>query len=173
MPNTPFVGQISAFGFNFAPMGWAQCNGQLIAVSSNDALFSLLGTIYGGDGRTTFGLPDLRGRLCLHQGTGPGLTPRPIGQKGGQERVTLLAQQMPSHDHMIMGSNVAADSDDPTGRVPATTEKLFYNDAASVGPPMESNMISNNGGSQSHNNIQPTLSINWCIALFGVYPSRS
>lgn len=133
----------------------------------------MLDTTYGGDGRTTFGLPDLRGRLCLHQGTGPGLTPRPIGQFGGQEEVTLTAQQMPPHRHNVMGSHQDAVTDTVSDAVTATTPKPYYNHDASVGPPMGANMISNNGGGESHNNIQPLVTISWCIALVGIYPSKT
>ena len=129
--SNPFLGQICNFGGNFAPRGWAFCDGQLLSVAANGALFSLLGTVYGGDGRTTFGLPDLRGRLPLHQGPGPGLTPRQIGSRPGTEDVTLIPNQMPSHTHQLEGTTEQADTNaagggDPTGRVLADAEVNIY-----------------------------------------------
>ena len=115
----PFVGEIRMFAGNFAPRGWAYCDGQLLAVSQNDALFSLFGTIYGGDGRTTFGLPDLRGRFPIHAGQGPGLSNRRLGSKGGAETVTVTANQLPSHTHPIKGTNDNATASDPAGQLPA------------------------------------------------------
>ncbi len=167
----PFLGQIQAFGFNFAPRGWALCDGQLLPIAQNTALFSLLGTIYGGDGRRTFALPDLRGRVSLHQGRGPGLSDRRIGAKGGQEMVTLTTQEMPSHKHSASGSNEEADSVSPAGRVPATGASAIYQTPPDA--PMNANMIGLTGGGQGHNNMQPFLVINWCIALVGAYPPRS
>lgn len=113
----PFVGEIRMFAGNFAPRQWAFCNGQLMAISQNDALFSLLGTIYGGDGRSSFGIPDMRGRIPMHWGTGPGLTPRPIGQKMGVESVALTANQIPSHSHTMQASTDSVSSVNPTGTV--------------------------------------------------------
>ncbi len=169
--NDFYIGQIKAFGFNFAPQGWAFCDGGLLAISQYDALFTLLGTTYGGDGRTTFGLPDLRGRVQLHLGTGGGLSTRQLGQRGGQERVTLNAQDIPSHKHSVMGSDKEGTSQSPGGNVPATNKSSIYQENADA--PFNENMIGNTGGNQSHNNMQPYISINWCIALFGVYPSRN
>ena len=170
----PFVGEIRMFAGNFAPRGWAFCDGQLLAVSQNDALFSLLGTIYGGDGRTTFGLPDLRGRIPLHQGTGPGLSPRRLGSKGGAENVTLTTNQLASHTHDANANKSPADKLVPTGAV-------WANEANQVGPiyaaadpntSFKSDAIANTGGSGSHTNLMPTLCINFIIALVGIYPSR-
>ncbi len=172
----PFIGQIQTFGFSFAPRGWAKCDGQLLQISSNTALFSLLGTTYGGDGRTTFGLPDLRGRAPIHQGQGPGLTNRIIGQKSGAETVTLNTQQMPNHTHVatLKGTTQApAQIDDtPTGKVLAKGGKYSdLNSNTDMGATSITN--ANTGGGQAHANMQPFLVINYCIALQGVFPSRN
>ena len=168
----PFVGEIRMFAGNFAPRGWAFCDGQLLAVSQNDALFSLLGTIYGGDGRTTFGLPDLRGRIPVHAGSGPGLTERRLGAKGGAEKVTLTVNELPSHTHPLRASTDIATDSNPAGRVPAQTSTF---DLYQSNPPAE-NLASNSmtaiGGSRSHTNLMPFLCIHFIIALFGIYPSR-
>lgn len=168
----PFVGEIRMFAGNFAPRGWAFCDGQLLAVSQNDALFSLLGTIYGGDGRTTFGLPDLRGRIPIHAGTGPGLSPRRLGSKGGEEAVTLTVNQLPSHTHPLQAS-----ADSATGPNPATsvlaetlTDRVYRDDTQDVN--MAPSSITSVGGSQAHTNIMPFLCVHFIIALFGIYPSR-
>ena len=168
----PFVGEIRMFAGNFAPRGWAFCDGQLLAVSQNDALFSLLGTIYGGDGRTTFGLPDLRGRIPIHAGTGPGLSPRRLGAKAGSEKETLTVNQLPSHTHEFRGSNQNTLFSPPAGRVVGNqTQVDLYN---TNGPTenMSSKAVTNVGGSRSHTNLMPFLCINFIIALFGIYPSR-
>lgn len=171
----PFVGEIRMFAGNFAPRGWAFCDGQLLAVSQNDALFSLLGTIYGGDGRTTFGLPDMRGRIPLHQGTGPGLSARRLGSKGGAEKVTLTTNQLGSHTHSFTGNTALATTDAPQGRVVATPDpgsfRVFESDAPVTD--MAATSITNTGGTQPHTNLMPTLCINYIIALFGIYPSRN
>jgi len=168
----PFLGEIKMFAGTFAPRNYALCDGQLLAIPQNDALFSLLGTIYGGDGRTTFGLPDLRGRLPIHMGTGPGLSPRPIGQKAGQETVFLAAGNLPSHTHQMRASDVPADDDQASGLVRAQSAEDAY---SSTSPDTSLNpaAMSNAGGSQSHTNIQPFLCINFIIALAGIYPSRT
>lgn len=169
----PFVGEIRMFAGNFAPRGWAFCDGQLLAVSQNDALFSLLGTIYGGDGRTTFGLPDIRGRLPIHAGTGPGLSPRRLGAKGGEEGVTLTVNQLPSHGHGWPASDGAAQNDVPTGAHLAKGSASIFN--PSLGPgqtDMNTGVVGNTGGSRSHTNLMPFLCIHFIIALFGIYPSR-
>jgi microcystin-dependent protein len=170
----PFVGEIRMFAGNFAPRGWAFCDGQLLAVSQNDALFSLLGTIYGGDGRTTFGLPDLRGRIPIHAGTGPGLSPRQLGSKGGTEKETITVNQLPSHSHTIRATGDTATTPNPSGNLLARTASLNpYTDQPLVGTnDLNAATISNVGGSQSHSNTMPFLCINFIIALFGIYPSR-
>ena len=169
----PFVGEIRMFAGNFAPRGWAYCDGQLLAVSSNDALFSLLGTTYGGDGRTTFGLPDLRGRIPIHAGTGPGLSPRKLGAKAGDETETLTAPQLPSHTHAWRGHSGAAQGQTPISASVAAPASSFYDSQADNLGDMRASMVGATGGSQAHANLMPTLCIHFIIALFGVYPSRS
>ena len=168
----PFVGEIRMFAGNFAPRGWAFCDGQLLAVSQNDALFSLLGTIYGGDGRTTFALPDMRGRIPIHAGSGPGLSPRRLGAKGGAENVTLVVNQLPSHSHTAKvstaGGAESSPQDEYLGASPNV--RVFRPDAPDQ--TMNTDSITNVGGSQPHINLQPFLCINFIIALFGIYPSR-
>ncbi|MEM7033146.1 MAG: tail fiber protein [Chloroflexota bacterium] len=173
----PFVGEIRMFAGNFAPRGWAFCDGQLLAVSQNDALFSLLGTIYGGDGRTTFGLPDMRGRIPLHQGQGPGLSQRRLGSKSGAENHTLTTNEMATHSHDLNANTAAGTDVAPQGKVYATVQ-VGGNDFSVYSPEnqdtsMNDSVIGNTGGSQSHTNLMPTLCVNFIIALFGIYPSRS
>ena len=170
----PFIGEIKIFAGNFAPRGWALCDGQLLAISQNDALFSLLGTIYGGDGRTTFALPDMRGRLPIHQGTGTGLSERRIGSKGGAERVTLSANELATHNH-AMNPGGAANADFPGGHFPANTgSENSYSLRGALDVDMGvSTDAAGSAGPQSHNNIMPYLSVNYIIALTGTYPSRS
>jgi len=172
----PFIGEIRMFAGNFAPRGWAFCDGQLLAVSQNDALFSLLGTTYGGDGRTTFGLPDLRGRIPVHAGSGagPGLTPRPIGQKYGSENVTLTVNQLPVHEHEARVLSNPGDSGNPENRHWAATSTAppYYSD---TGPnlPMAGGVLTSAGGGQTHTNMMPFLCVHFIIALMGIYPSRN
>ena len=170
----PFVGEIRMFAGNFAPRSWAFCDGQLLAVSQNDALFALLGTIYGGNGRTTFALPDLRGRLPLHAGggSGPGLTPRRLGGKGGTESHTLSAAEA-SHSHDLVASRVAGDVSQAAGSIPADTGlSASYHDAET--PTAATAMTTSTiiGGGQSHTNLMPFLCVHFIIALFGIFPSR-
>lgn len=169
----PFVGEIRMFAGNFAPRGWAFCDGQLLAVSQNDALFSLLGTIYGGDGRTTFGLPDLRGRIPIHAGTGPGLSQRRLGAKSGVEQVTLTANQLPSHTHTLQASTDLADQTAPQGNVVAQTATLSLYAQEPIDTNMSAAAITSVGGSRTHSNLQPFVCINFIIALLGIYPSRN
>ncbi len=172
----PFVGEIRMFAGNFAPEGWALCDGQLLAVNQHDALFSLLGTIYGGDGRTTFGLPDMRGRLPIHQGQGPGLSDRRIGQKVGTENVALTWNQNPSHNHTLASNASAANasSRNPGGNLVARAKGDIYQEAVGASlVNMNAQSTSSTGGGQSHNNVQPFLCVNFIIALQGVFPSRS
>lgn len=170
----PFLGEVMQFGGNFPPRGWAFCNGQLLAISQNQALFSLLGTIYGGDGRTTFALPDLRGRVALHDGdsTGPGLSPRPQGQKSGQETVQLTAGQA-GHGHGLQASTDVATGGASDTSVPAQSQDvdLYVESAPDVG--LASDATSMTGSSQAHNNMAPTLAVSWIIAIQGLYPSRN
>lgn len=185
----PFLGQIIMFGGNFAPRGWARCDGQLLAISSNTSLFSLLGTIYGGDGRTTFALPDLRGRLAIHKGNGGGLTPRNLGSKGGQEFYTLSPNQLPPHNHdvtltgsaTVMGYNGGGNNDSVVSHNFANSEGNSFtseaaNDSMAAGNVDMSGVnatVFNNGGSQSVYNVQPFECVNYIIALQGIFPSRT
>lgn len=173
----PFIGEIRTVGFNFAPRGWALCNGQLLGIAQNTALFSLLGTMYGGDGVTNFALPDLRGRVAIHQGDGPMTSPYTIGQVGGTETVTLISTQMPAHTHNLLAFNGAPSTNNPTSTVISsaqTDEGVGVNSfAASANTAMSPASIGPSGGSQPHNNIQPYLCVNFIIALQGIYPSRN
>lgn len=168
----PFVGEIRMFAGNFAPRGWAFCDGQLLAVSQNDALFSLFGSVYGGDGRTTFGLPDLRGRIPIHAGQGPGLSERRLGAKGGEENVTLTVNQLPSHTHPLQATQSQASNTSPAGRAFAPT--TFGDVYSSRFDPqnMSSQAITTVGGSRSHTNLMPFLCVHFIVALVGIYPSR-
>ncbi len=183
----PFVGDIMTVGFNFCPRGWAEANGSLLAISSNTALFSLYGTFYGGDGRTTFGLPDFRGRAPVHAGNGSGLTNRPIGQKSGTETVTLSTSQMPNHTHRAAIKTVAEPPNSPSpagaafpvyqgnGYVRGTDPNPYPstpgNPARFMNP--ETMYVEPTGGGLAHNNMQPYLVMKTCVALTGVYPSRN
>ncbi len=171
----PFLGEIRMFAGNFAPRGWAFCDGQLVAVSQNDALFSLFGTIYGGDGRTTFALPDLRGRIPVHAGdsAGPGLTRRNLGEKAGSEQVTVTTPQLPAHTHAFNAAGAAAEDTSPLGRVPATSSGPSLYGSAGPLRVMDARAIQNTGGSQSHDNVMPFLCIYFIVALVGVFPSRT
>lgn len=169
----PFVGEIRMFAGNFAPRGWAFCDGQLLAVSQNDALFSLLGTIYGGDGRTTFGLPDLRGRIPIHAGDGPGLSPRRLGSKAGTEKETLTVNQLPSHSHTFSAVNTSATETAPPANG-ALAQSVGYDLYVPAGgfTNMAAANVTSAGGSQSHSNLMPFLCVHFIIALVGIYPSR-
>jgi len=168
----PFLAQIIMFGGNFAPRGWALCHGQLLPINQNQALFSLLGTTYGGDGRTTFGLPDLRGRAAVGEGTGPGLTPRRLGQKIGTETNIVTVNQMPSHSHALNAAE-DADTDGTDGTLIANHPDNSFSDSGTVSHSMSARSIGNTGGGQPINNIQPIQVINYIIALQGTFPSRS
>ncbi|MCW5958515.1 MAG: phage tail protein [Pyrinomonadaceae bacterium] len=174
---TPFLGEIVMFGGNFAPRSWAFCSGQLLPIAQNTALFSILGTTYGGNGQTTFALPDLRGRVPMHPGSGPGLSPRSLGEQGGVENVTLITSQIPSHNHTATttaNANSGPASDTvPTGNFLA--EGNNYNSAfnTQMNNGAVQVTIGNSGGSQPHSNIQPFTCINFIIALQGIFPSRN
>jgi microcystin-dependent protein len=170
MPD-PFIGEIRCFGFNFAPSGWATCAGQSLQISQYTALFSLLGTMYGGDGRVTFNLPDLRGRVPLSFGQGPGLSPYTQGQVGGDESVTLQPNQIPGHTHQVAASSTAT-TKNPAAAVPAVTPAgASYGTTTDLA--MSPAMVGANSGGDAHTNVQPYLVLNWCIALQGEYPPRS
>lgn len=171
----PFVGQITAVGFGFAPKGWALCNGQILPIAQNQALFSLLGTTFGGNGVTTFALPDLRGRTPIHWGTGPGLASIALGESAGTETVTLITSQLPMHNHIAMASNATADQAVPGGNLWATESAgatAMYSDQSATGT-MSPQAVGSAGGNQPHNNMQPYLTINFIIALQGIFPSRN
>jgi microcystin-dependent protein len=163
----PIIGQIQLVGFDWAPRGWALCNGQLLAIASNSALFSLIGVTYGGDGVNTFALPDLRGRVPVHQGQGSGLTPRVIGERSGVENVTLLVPNLPAHTHAALMS--AEDVGRSNGNVISSVGNT--NDGP-LDLPMASNAITPTGNNVPHENMQPYLVMNYIIALEGIYPSR-
>ena len=173
----PFLGTIQAFGFNYAPKGWALCDGQLLSISENQALFALLGNFYGGDGRTTFGLPDLRGRVAIGQGRGPGLTNRVIGQLGGAEAARLSVNQMPTHNHVatVKGTPNVGDRQDPTGSAwaAAARETIYKVEAPSVDMHAGNVVIANSGGSQGFQIMQPFQVINYSCALEGIFPPRN
>jgi microcystin-dependent protein len=171
----PYLGQISLFSFNFAPRGWAMCNGQLLPIVQNQALFAILGTTYGGNGTNTFQLPNLQSRTPIGYGTGVGLTPNSLGQTGGEENHTLLLTEMPSHMHPVQATSVGPTSGTPAANsIFATPAKVpVYRSAGSATTQMNTASIANAGGSQPHTNIQPYLTINFCIALNGVFPSRN
>ncbi len=170
MTDTPFLGAIFMFAGNFAPRGFALCDGQVLPISQNTALFSLLGTTYGGNGQTTFALPDLRGRAPVHAGQGPGLTPYALGEQTGTENVTLQTAQMPQHNHAVNVSTQQT-SDVAPGNVPATGGA--YATSPSSGQSLAAGTLGEAGGSQPHPNLQPLLVVNFIIALQGIYPSRN
>lgn len=163
----PFLSEIRIMSFNFAPKGWALCNGQLLPINQNQALFSLLGTNFGGDGRVNFGLPDLRNRMPIHFGNG-----YTIGERGGQTSHTLTIGELPTHTHALQFSTQAASTDNPANNVPAKTVSPIYGPAQSL-VAMAPGSISNLGGSQPHENMPPFLVLNYCIALQGVFPSQN
>ena len=171
----PFLGEIRLFPYNFAPRGWAFCNGQIMAISQNTALFSLLGTTYGGNGTTNFALPDLRGRVAVSSGQGPGLSSYVLGQQSGSENTTLLQAQMPAHSHTVSpaANDAAASVTRPGGAVMARVSTAIYAGAGDGSTTMAASTTSNTGGNQPHTNIQPLLVLNYCIALQGIFPSRS
>ena len=169
----PFVAEIRIFPFNFAPTGWAWCDGQLLPLSQNTALFSLLGTVYGGNGKTNFALPDLQGRVPMHPGQGPGLSLHDLGETGGSETVALLESEIPSHSHALRVSQADGTSRVPAGNLHATGIGLAqYTDATSPLVQLSTQAEAPAGGDQAHNNMQPYLTCYFCIALVGVFPPR-
>jgi len=169
------LGEMRILPYTFCPQGWALADGSLIAISQNEALFSLYGTTYGGDGRTTFALPDMRGRMAMNHGQGPGLTPRILGQRFGQETVTLMLSEMPQHNHTLRGTSAAPNSRSLQNASWGDFQGTF--DAYTANGPLDqtarADAVSNQGGNQGHYNIQPVLVLRHCVALFGVYPPRS
>ena len=177
-----FLAEIRTFGFNFPPTGWAHCNGQLIPISQNTALFALLGTFYGGDGKSTFALPDLQGNVATHDGVGqgPGLSQWVVGEQRGSQTTTLLQSEIPAHSHSFSARPIAGNSDNPTNNVAASGSWVSGTQFGVVqqytvnGPntQMGFNALSITGGDQPHNNMMPTLMLNFCIALQGVFPAH-
>ncbi|MDQ4098120.1 MAG: tail fiber protein [Actinomycetota bacterium] len=169
--STPYIGEIRMFGGNFAPLGWAFCNGQSLSISENEALFTLIGTTYGGDGQSTFNLPNLQGRLPLHQGAG-----YQLGQSGGVPSVTLTVDQTPSHGHPLRGSVATAAGTNPQGTVfahlPDAGVQTAYGSTAPFGA-IDPSSVAPAGGSQPHSNMQPCLAVNFIIALEGVFPTQN
>ncbi len=164
----PFMGEIRIYSFNFAPKGWAFCNGQLMPINQNQALFSLMGTRYGGDGRVTFGLPDLRGRAAIHQGGG-----FTLGQAGGETNHTLTLNEMPAHNHFVQVVNAPGTAPVAINNFFAQSPNQLYHSPDANLTPLNPASISNVGGSQPHSNMQPFLGLNICVALMGIFPSRN
>jgi microcystin-dependent protein len=169
----PFVAEIRIFGFNFAPKGWAFCDGQIMPISQNTALFSLLGTTYGGDGKSNFALPNLQGSVPMHPGQGPGLSLHNLGETGGSDTVTLLESEMPTHSHTMTASGQDATVNGPSGQLVANG--IGVGMYAAPGPlvALDVQAVAVNGGDRPHNNLQPYLTLNYCVALQGVYPPRT
>ena len=164
---SPYLAQISIFAGNFAPRGWAFCNGQILSIAQNSALFSLLGTTYGGNGQTTFALPDLRGRVPIHAGQGPGLSPYNLGQVSGAETTTLLATNLPAHNHGISASSGAQTTNRPNNGYLAAGNRYATSPNATMAP------TATTGAGQPFNNVQPYLTLNFIIAIEGIFPSRN
>ena len=175
--STPFIGEIRMFPFNFAPVGWQFCDGSLLPISQFDTLFALIGTTYGGDGQATFAVPDLRGRLPIHQGQGPSLSNYVIGQTAGTESVTVTTQQMPAHTHGLAATTAAATALTPANNLlpAAVSGDTFYTNTitGNTAAPMSAQMLSQAGGSQPHDNTMPTLTVQYCIAYQGIFPSQN
>jgi microcystin-dependent protein len=173
--SSPFVAEIRIFGFNFAPQGWAQCNGQLLPISQNTALFSLLGTFYGGDGKSTFALPNLQGSVPIQQGQGQGLSTYDLGQQGGTETVTLLQTEMPAHNHMYGVTFENGTQGSLTGNVilaRSVSGNLYQTNTSNNIVQLDFQALAPSGGGLPHNNMMPTLALNYCIAMQGVFPAR-
>jgi microcystin-dependent protein len=168
----PFVAEIRIFGFNFPPTGWAFCDGQLLPLSQNTALFSLLGTTYGGDGKSTFALPDLQGNAPMHPGLGNGLSLHDLGETSGSETVTLLESEMPAHSHAMMSNAAAGNRTSPVGNSPARVAGATPYAGPAATASLAPEALAPTGGGQPHNNMQPYLTLNFCIALQGVFPQR-
>lgn len=167
----PFLAEVRMVGFNFAPRGWAFCDGQILPINQNQALYSLLGTIYGGDGRTSFALPDLRGRTPIHVGSSDGGVSHREGEKSGEEAHTLSVAEMPQHRHAVQASSAGADAPTPQGNVFAAANNVYHDAANLTG--LRVGTIAPVGGGQPHENMQPYLAVNFCIALRGLFPSRN
>lgn len=172
----PFVAEIRIFPFNFPPKGWAFCDGQILPLSQNTALFSLLGTTYGGDGKSNFALPNMQGNVPMHPGQGPGLSLHDLGETGGSDTVSLLESEIPSHSHNVMCLAAPANRTNPGGNSFTKASGATPFKAGTPTPalvPLSDNAVAPAGGDQPHNNMQPYLTLNFCIALQGVYPPRT
>jgi microcystin-dependent protein len=170
--SSPYIGEIRMFGGNFAPAGWAFCDGSLIAISENDALFALIGTTYGGDGQSTFALPDLRSRVPVHMGTGPGLQSYQIGETGGVESVTLSIPQTPSHTHALAASTTTANSTTPQNNLLAQADvDMYLADAPDIN--LNAQSVTPVGGNQPHDNMAPFVTISFIISLYGIFPTQN
>ncbi|HEX8473266.1 MAG TPA: tail fiber protein [Pyrinomonadaceae bacterium] len=169
----PFVAEIRIVGFNFAPTGWAFCNGQLLPISQNTALFSLLGTFYGGDGKSTFALPNLQGSAPIHQGQGSGLSEYFLGQQGGSQFVTLLESEMPAHAHALIATSEQSNENNVTGNYYGVGNTMYANPSVGGLGAMSFNALAIAGGSLPHNNMMPYLTLNFIIAMQGIFPPRS
>jgi microcystin-dependent protein len=169
----PYVGEIRIFAGNFAPAGWMFCNGSLIAIGQNETLFNLIGTTYGGDGQQTFALPDLRGRVPVHQGQGSGLSARTMGEFSGTETVTITPNQMAVHRHTLKASSSLSNGASGPGGVLAATAVKIYDNISPPSDSMAAQAVSPQGGGQPHNNMAPFLGISYIISLFGVFPSQA
>lgn len=168
----PYIGEIRMFAGNFAPLDWSFCNGNLIAISQNEALYNLIGTTYGGDGQTTFALPNLYGRIPLHQGQGPGLANYVLGQSAGTETVTLNTTQLPAHIHQLLAANLPGSVTDPKNSILAQSPSQIYTTDTSTPATMNANALTPAGGSQPHDNMMPYLAVNFIISLYGIYPQQ-
>lgn len=170
-----YIGEVRLFAGNYAPQGWALCDGALQSISENEALFALIGTTYGGDGQSTFALPDMRGRLPLHQGTGPGLTTRVMAEMLGSEAVTVLDTQMPAHLHPVVASATDATASIPTNAIPAGQpgDTLYLSNPSVAAVSMSNRTLQPAGGSLPHDNTMPFVCVNFIISLFGIFPSQS
>ncbi len=164
----PFLGEVRAFPINFVPKGWAACDGQILPINQNQALYSLLGTVYGGDGRTTFALPNLKGRVPIHKGNGVTL-----GESAGESTHTLTTNEMPQHNHMVFASTNNPETANPQNQVWASPSVPSYAQLSGTAVNMNVNALAHTGGSQAHNNMQPYEAMQYCIALTGIFPSRS
>jgi microcystin-dependent protein len=173
----PFVGEIRMFGGSFAPVSWALCNGQLMNISDNTTLYTLIGTTYGGDGTTTFALPNLQSRIPIHMGQGSGLSNYVLGQPGGTENVSITTSTMPQHNHTVVATVNTASTNLPTGAIlaqpAAVTGTVLYDTVAAQTPTLAANTITAQGGNQPHNNIMPIVAVTFIIALFGIFPSQN
>ena len=169
----PFIGQIQAFGFNFPPRGWAFCNGQLLPIAQNTALFSLLGTTYGGNGQTTFALPDLRGRSIVHAGQGPGLSYIQQGEMWGQQMVTLLPNNLPAHNHPVSVAVNTATGEESASTLYLTSHASAFSEAPAAGSVLKGVTSGPAGDGQPFSNRNPFLGMNYCIALYGIFPTQN